>query len=96
MDKSTQKRGRQQVCSFCGKGQGQVKHLIAGPDAYAGTPVYICDECAVEVDGGPWCAFKNPKTGKEIIIKDSIADAFLQQILLRRRQIGRASCRERV
>ena len=45
MDKSTQKRGRQQVCSFCGKGQGQVKHLIAGPDAYAGTPVYICDEC---------------------------------------------------
>lgn len=38
---------------------------------------------AVEVDGGPWCAFKNPKTGKEIIIKDSIADAFLQQILLR-------------
>ena len=35
------------------------------------------------VDGGPWCAFKNPKTGKEIIIKDSIADAFLQQILLR-------------
>lgn len=45
MDKSTQKRDRQQVCSFCGKGQGQVKHLIAGPDAYAGTPVYICDEC---------------------------------------------------
>lgn len=38
---------------------------------------------AIEVDGGPWCAFKNPKTGKEIIIKDSIADAFLQQILLR-------------
>ena len=38
---------------------------------------------AIEVDGGPWCAFKNPKTGKEITIKDSIADAFLQQILLR-------------
>ena len=38
---------------------------------------------AVEVDGGPWCAFKNPKTGQEITIKDSIADAFLQQILLR-------------
>jgi len=35
------------------------------------------------VDGGPWCAFKNPKTGKEIVIKDVIADAFLQQILLR-------------
>ena len=35
------------------------------------------------VDGGPWCRFKNPKTGKDIVIKDSIADAFLQQILLR-------------
>ena len=35
------------------------------------------------VDGGPWCAFKNPNTGKEIVIKDVIADAFLQQILLR-------------
>jgi isocitrate dehydrogenase len=35
------------------------------------------------IDGGPWCSFKNPKTGREIIIKDVIADAFLQQILLR-------------
>jgi len=35
------------------------------------------------LDGGPWMTLKNPKTGKEIIIKDSIADAFLQQILLR-------------
>jgi len=38
---------------------------------------------AVEIDGGPWCSFKNPKTGKEIVVKDVIADAFLQQILLR-------------
>ncbi|MBK6615866.1 NADP-dependent isocitrate dehydrogenase [Ottowia sp.] len=35
------------------------------------------------IDGGPWCRLKNPKTGKDIIVKDSIADAFLQQILLR-------------
>ncbi len=35
------------------------------------------------IDGGPWMKFKNPKTGREIIVKDSIADAFLQQILLR-------------
>jgi len=35
------------------------------------------------VDGGPWCKLKNPKTGKDILIKDAIADAFLQQILLR-------------
>jgi isocitrate dehydrogenase len=41
---------------------------------------------AVELDGGPWCTFKNPNTGKEIVIKDVIADAFLQQILLRPRE----------
>ncbi|SDI78117.1 isocitrate dehydrogenase (NADP) [Ferrimonas sediminum] len=35
------------------------------------------------LDGGPWCKMTNPNTGKEIIIKDVIADAFLQQILLR-------------
>jgi isocitrate dehydrogenase len=35
------------------------------------------------VDGGPWCKFKNPKTGRDIVVKDSIADAFMQQILLR-------------
>ena len=35
------------------------------------------------VDGGPWCSFKNPKSGKDIVVKDVIADAFLQQILLR-------------
>lgn len=33
--------------------------------------------------GGPWCSLKNPNTGKEIIIKDVIADAMLQQVLLR-------------
>ncbi|KQT10896.1 NADP-dependent isocitrate dehydrogenase [Ramlibacter sp. Leaf400] len=38
---------------------------------------------AVEIDGGPWMKMKNPKTGKDIVVKDSIADAFLQQILLR-------------
>jgi isocitrate dehydrogenase len=38
---------------------------------------------AKPIDGGPWCSLKNPKTGREIIIKDVIADAFLQQILLR-------------
>ena len=38
---------------------------------------------AQPIDGGPWCRFKNPKTGQDIVVKDSIADAFLQQILLR-------------
>ncbi|MET3517289.1 isocitrate dehydrogenase [Pseudacidovorax sp. 1753] len=35
------------------------------------------------IDGGPWLRVKSPKTGKDIVIKDVIADAFLQQILLR-------------
>ena len=38
---------------------------------------------AEPIDGGAWCKFKNPRTGRDITIKDSIADAFLQQILLR-------------
>ncbi|MBN1523808.1 MAG: NADP-dependent isocitrate dehydrogenase [Spirochaetales bacterium] len=38
---------------------------------------------ASALDGGPWCVFKNPKTGHEIVVKDCIADAFLQQILTR-------------
>ncbi len=38
---------------------------------------------AVEIDGGPWCSFKNPRTGSEIVVKDVIADAMLQQILTR-------------
>ena len=38
---------------------------------------------AQEIDGGPWCQYNNPNTGKAIIIKDQIADAMLQQILLR-------------
>ncbi|HLB43034.1 MAG TPA: NADP-dependent isocitrate dehydrogenase [Gammaproteobacteria bacterium] len=38
---------------------------------------------AKPLDHGPWHVFNSPKTGKEIIIKDVIADAFLQQILLR-------------
>ncbi|WP_405121073.1 NADP-dependent isocitrate dehydrogenase [Pseudomonas leptonychotis] len=38
---------------------------------------------ATLLDGGPWMQFKNPKTGKNVIVKDAIADAMLQQILLR-------------
>jgi isocitrate dehydrogenase len=38
---------------------------------------------AQPIGGGPWCSFKNPRTGSEIVVKDVIADAFLQQILLR-------------
>ncbi|HET7922630.1 MAG TPA: NADP-dependent isocitrate dehydrogenase, partial [Gammaproteobacteria bacterium] len=38
---------------------------------------------AVEIDGGPWCRFRNPRTGNDIVVKDVIADNFLQQILMR-------------
>ena len=37
---------------------------------------------ATELNGGPWLSFKNPKSGSDIIVKDVIADAFLQNILL--------------
>ncbi len=44
-------------------------------------------EFGAEVIGkGPWCTLKNPKNGKEIVIKDVLADAFLQEILLRPHQ----------
>ena len=41
---------------------------------------------ASDIDGGPWCSFPNPNTGTEIIVKDVIADAMLQQILTRPRE----------
>lgn len=43
---------------------------------------------ATELDGGPWCSLTNPKTGNTIIIKDVIADAMLQQIILRPAEYG--------
>ena len=38
---------------------------------------------AAPIGDGPWCSFKNPNTGREIVVKDCICDAFLQQILTR-------------
>ena len=43
---------------------------------------------ATELDGGPWCAMNNPKTNNQIIIKDVIADAMLQQVLTRPKEYG--------
>ncbi|HDK03131.1 MAG TPA: NADP-dependent isocitrate dehydrogenase, partial [Gammaproteobacteria bacterium] len=37
---------------------------------------------AEDLDGGPWQRIVNPHTGREVIVKDVIADAFLQEILL--------------
>lgn len=44
------------------------------------------------IDGGPWVAVKNPRNGKTIVIKDVIADAFLQQILLRPAEYDVIAC----
>ena len=38
---------------------------------------------AAPIGDGPWCEFKNPRTGRTIVVKDCICDAFLQQILTR-------------
>jgi isocitrate dehydrogenase len=38
---------------------------------------------ATEIGSGPWMSFRNPVSGKDIVIKDVIADNFLQQVLLR-------------
>jgi isocitrate dehydrogenase len=35
------------------------------------------------IDEGPWCKLRNPRTGRDVLIKDVIADAFLQQVLMR-------------
>jgi isocitrate dehydrogenase len=43
---------------------------------------------AIEIDGGPWCSITNPNSGNEIVIKDVIADAMLQQVLTRPREYG--------
>ena len=38
---------------------------------------------AQRIDGSPWCRLKSPRTGRDILIKDAITDAFLQQVLMR-------------
>lgn len=63
--------------------KGNIMKFTEGAFKDWGYAVAVEQFGAVEFEGGPWQVFKNPKTGKDIIIKDMIADAFLQQILLR-------------
>ncbi len=63
--------------------KGNIMKFTEGAFRDWGYEVAKTDFGAVELDGGPWCSFANPKTGKQIIVKDCIADAFLQQILTR-------------
>ena len=63
--------------------KGNIMKFTEGAFKQWGYEVAMKEFGAKPIDGGPWCTFKNPNTGKDIIVKDVIADAFLQQILLR-------------
>ncbi len=63
--------------------KGNIMKFTEGAFCKWGYDVARMEFGAVEIDGGPWLSFKNPKTGREIVIKDVIADNFLQQILLK-------------
>ena len=63
--------------------KGNIMKFTEGSFRDWGYALAIKEFGAQLIDGGPWCKLKSPKTGKDIIIKDSITDAFMQQILLR-------------
>lgn len=63
--------------------KGNIMKFTEGAFKNWGYQIAIDEFGAKPLDGGPWHVFKNPKTGQDIVIKDIIADAFLQQILLR-------------
>ncbi len=63
--------------------KGNIMKFTEGSFKEWGYEVAAKEFGATPLDGGPWHTMKNPNTGKEIVIKDVIADAFLQQILLR-------------
>ncbi len=63
--------------------KGNIMKFTEGLFRDTGSKVAQEEFGAQPIDGGPWCKFKNPNTGREIVVKDAIADAFLQQILLR-------------
>ncbi len=63
--------------------KGNIMKYTEGAFRDWGYEVLKAEYGAVELDGGPWCTMKNPKTGEEIMIKDAIADITLQQVLTR-------------
>jgi isocitrate dehydrogenase len=63
--------------------KGNIMKYTEGAFCRWGYEVARAEFGATELGDGPWLAFKNPVTGREIVIKDVIADNFLQQILLR-------------
>ena len=63
--------------------KGNIMKFTEGAFKQWGYDVAVNEFGAKPLDGGPWHVMKNPNNGREIVIKDVIADAFLQQILLR-------------
>lgn len=63
--------------------KGNIQKFTEGAFRDWGYALAKRDYGAQPIDGGPWCSLRNPKTGREIVIKDCICDAFLQQILTR-------------
>src|SRR5690606_18592931 len=66
--------------------KGNLMKFTEGAFRDWGYALAVSEFGAEPLDGGPWHVFKNPHTGREIVVKDAIADAFLQQILLRPRE----------
>lgn len=62
--------------------KGNIMKFTEGAFKQWGYDLAVKEFGATALNGGPWKTFKNPNTGKSIVIKDSIADAFLQEILL--------------
>jgi len=63
--------------------KGNIMKFTEGAFCNWGYDVARAEFGATEKDGGPWLSFPNPVTGREIVVKDVIADNFLQQILMR-------------
>ena len=63
--------------------KGNIQKFTEGGFRDWGYRLAVKEFGAKPVDGGPWHSFKNPKGGADILVKDVIMDAMLQQILLR-------------
>ena len=63
--------------------KGNILKFTEGYFRQVGYDLVKAEFGATELDGGPWCVLKNPNTGRDIVIKDEIADAFLQKVLTR-------------
>ena len=63
--------------------KGNIQKFTEGGFRDWGYALAVREFGAKPIDGGPWHSFRNPKGGPDIVVKDVITDAMLQQILLR-------------